>query len=108
GSTIAGSNRARLVAGGTSAAKIQAEIARHRPSAAIIVHSETPEVELELIRQLAAECPETMLIAASANASPDLILGSLRAGAQEFIRLPIIAEEIETVFDRVAEYAARQ
>ena len=43
---------------------------------------------------------------ASRNPSPELILASLRAGAREFLRLPIIAEEFKTVVDRTSEFTS--
>lgn len=58
-----------------------------------------------LIKRLAAECPDTAVITAARDASPALILGSMRSGAREFIQVPIIAEEFHTVLDRIAELA---
>src|ERR687884_702311 len=74
--------RARLLAGGDDAEQLYAEIVRLRPSAAIIsLAAGSPEQSLALIERLSAECPATAIIAASRNASPDLILSSMRAGA---------------------------
>jgi pilus assembly protein CpaE len=56
-----------------------------------------------LISQFSAKAPDTVIICASRNTSPDLILRSLRAGAREFLRLPIIGEEFKTVMDRTSE-----
>jgi len=84
-----------------------ADVKRLRPSAAIIsVGSDNPEKEFALIKQLAALSTDTAIITAARDASPALILGSMRAGAREFIQLPIIAEEFRTVVDRVAEFCA--
>ena len=54
------------------------------------------------------EAPKTVLIAAANNAAHDLLLESLRAGAREFLKLPISAEELKTVLDRVVEFCAGQ
>lgn len=108
GGALAANDRVRLVAGGNQAKQVYAEIVRLRPTAAIIVLGAEPEEELALIRQLAADCPETMLIGAARETSPDLILNSLRAGTQEFLRLPIIGAEFDSVLDRATEFAARQ
>jgi pilus assembly protein CpaE len=111
GSTLAAYERVRLLAGGNQAwqaAQFYAEVVRLRPAAAIILLGADPEQELALISQLAHECPETLLIGAAHNTSPDLILNSLRAGAQEFLRLPVIAAEFEAVLDRAAEFAGRR
>jgi DNA-binding NtrC family response regulator len=88
--------------------KCAMEIGRLRPSAAIIVLGESPEERLSLIRDLTRSHPETMLIGAASNASPDLILNSLRAGATEFLRLPLLDDEFATILDHAEEYASRQ
>lgn len=108
GGALTAHSRVRLLAGGNQPEHMYAEIIRLRPSVAVIALGANPEQELALINQLAAECPETMLVGAARDASPDLILNSLRAGAQEFLRLPIIAAEFEAVLDHAAEFAAKQ
>ncbi|MGB8508374.1 MAG: AAA family ATPase, partial [Pyrinomonadaceae bacterium] len=55
---------------------------------------------------LISEFPGMSVICASRDASSDLILRSLRAGAREFLRLPLIRDEFKTVFDRVAGLCA--
>ncbi len=107
-SALTKSGRAILLKAGLNSAQVRSEILRLRPAAAIIVLSDVPDIELAVIRELSSSCPETMLIGAAVNASPDLILNSLRSGASEFLRLPILAEEFETVLDHAEEYAARQ
>lgn len=98
----------RLLGGGSQAEQLHAEVVRLRPTAVIILFGADPEQELRLIKQLAHDCPETLLIGTAGDASPDLILNSMRAGAREFLRLPLIAEEFDAVLDRAAEFAARQ
>jgi pilus assembly protein CpaE len=66
------------------------------------------EQALKLIERLSVESPQTAIISAARNASPDLILRSMRAGAREFLRLPVINEEFKTVLDRTAEFCAGQ
>jgi pilus assembly protein CpaE len=99
---------ARILAGGDDAEQVVGEIIRLRPSAAIMALSAEPDNELRLVARVAAECPQTAIICASRDASPDLILRSLRAGAREFLRLPIIPEEFRTVYERTAEFSAVQ
>jgi pilus assembly protein CpaE len=108
GGALSDHKRVRLLAENNQAAQIYAEVVRLHPTAAIITLGADPEQELALLRQLAAECPETMLIGAARDTSPDLILNSLRAGAQEFLRLPLNSAEFEGVLDRAAEFAAKQ
>jgi pilus assembly protein CpaE len=98
--------RARLLAGGDDAEQLYAEIVRLRPSAAVITLGANSDQAQALIERLSVECPETAIISAARDASPDMILGSMRAGAREFLRLPIILEEFKTVLDRTAEFCA--
>lgn len=101
--------RARLLAGGDDAEQVYAEILNLRPNVVVITMSAAnSEQALKLIEKLSVECPQTAIITAARNASPDLILRSMRAGAREFLRLPIINEEFKTVLDRTAEFCAGQ
>jgi pilus assembly protein CpaE len=108
-SALASDARARLLAGGDDAEQVYAEIKNLRPSAVIITMSEAnSEQALKMIEKLSVERPQTAIISAIRNASPDLILRSMRAGAREFLRLPVITEEFKTVLDRTAEFCSVQ
>ena len=96
---------AQLLAGGNDADQLYEEIVRLKPSAAIIALSEKSDAALKFIERLASECPSVALISAAHNNSPDVILQSLRAGAREFLRLPISADELRTVLARVATFS---
>lgn len=101
--------RARLLAGGDDIEQVYPQILNLRPSAVIItMGSANAEQALKVIEKLSAESPQTAIITASREASPDLILRSMRAGAREFLRLPITADEFKTVLDRTAEFCAGQ
>src|SRR5947209_6316047 len=97
---------ARVLAGGDDAEQVFPEIERLRPSAVIVAFGSTPENELRFVERVARECPQTAVICASRDSSSDLILRSLRAGAREFLRLPVNAEEFKTVYRRTAEFCA--
>jgi pilus assembly protein CpaE len=99
---------ARLLVGGDDAEQIFPEIERLRPSAVVIALGPEPEAELRFVERVARECPRSAVICASRDASPDLILRSIRAGAREFLRLPLRAEEFATVYQRTAEFCAVQ
>lgn len=101
-------NRVQLLAGGNDAEQLHEEIMRLKPAAAIITLGANADQAIKLIQRLAAEVPKTALISAANNAAPDLLLQSLRAGAREFLKLPISAEELKTVLDRVAAFCAGQ
>src|ERR1044072_1730313 len=81
--------RVKLLAGGNDTEQLYEEIVRLKPAAAIIALGPNADAPVSFIETLNAECPETALISAAQDASPDMILRSLRAGAREFLRIPI-------------------
>ena len=97
---------ARLLAGGDDPEQVYEQIVHLRPSAAVITLGPNLEQGLALIERLTNEAVPTALICAAEDASPELILRSMRAGAREFLRLPIIKEEFVTVIARTAEFCA--
>ena len=82
------------------------ETARLRPTALIINFAQIGDPGLKLVQGVTAECPKSAVICASRDASPDLILRSLRVGARDFIRLPIIEEDLATVLERTTQFSA--
>ena len=101
---LTASGRARILSNWTSADEMVADVIRLRPSAALLIlDSQIPESGFSLIKKLLTACPGTAIITAARDASPALILGSIRAGAREFLQIPILADEFATVLDRVAE-----
>jgi len=97
-------NGARVLAECVGPDALLTEIARLRPSAAIVVlDPDNPDKEFSFIKKLVTINPGTSIIAAAADASPALILGSMRAGADEFLQVPIIPAEFQTVLKKVAE-----
>jgi pilus assembly protein CpaE len=105
---LAADARIQLLAGGNDAEQLYEEIIRLKPAAAIIALGAGSDQGIKFIQRLNSESPTTALISAADNASPDLILQSLRAGAREFLRLPISAEELRTVIDQVTAFSAAQ
>jgi len=99
-----GSAFSRLLTECSDGHQLLSDVARVHPSAAVVVldvlyHGD----QLELIKELAAAAPDTAIIAASADTSPTTILGSIRAGAHEFLQLPIEKDEFQTVLDRISQ-----
>src|SRR6266852_789895 len=102
---LAGNTRVRILATCENAEQVLADIIRMRPSAAVItLEAENSDKEFLLIKKLVAASPGTAVITAARDASPSLILGSMRSGAREFLQVPIIEEELQTVLDRTAEF----
>ena len=89
------------------AEQIFTETMRLRPSAVVINLGHMGEPALKLVQRMASECPTTAVICASRESSPDLILHSLRAGARDFIRLPISDDELNTVIERTSEFCTQ-
>lgn len=101
---LSATSRVRVLAESQDAETLLGDTLRLRPSAVIIVlEADASEKMFSVIKKLSAAVPETAIITAASNASPALILGSMRAGAREFLQLPIIADELRTVLDHVAE-----
>jgi len=105
---LSAEGRVKLLAGGNDADQLYEEIVRLKPAAAIIALGPNADNAVRFIERLNAECPNTALISAAQDASPDMILRSLRAGAREFLRIPISADELRTVLDRVADFSSKQ
>jgi len=104
---LVGSGRARLLSACDTPDQLLGDSIRLRPSAAVI-HVTTPTLEKDfaLIKQLIAKSPDTAIITTSGETAPSLILGSMRAGAREFLQLPILPDEVRTVMDRMMEFSA--
>src|SRR5215813_10170133 len=105
---LSAESRVKLLAGGNDTEQLYEEIVRLKPAAAIIALGANADQAVKFIEMLNRECPETALISAAQDASPDLILRSLRAGAREFLRIPISADELRTVLDRISEFCTKQ
>jgi pilus assembly protein CpaE len=103
---LSAEGRAQLLAGGNDTDQLLDEILRLKPSAAIIALGSNPELALKFIERVNKERPGTAIISAAQDASPDLIIRSMRAGAKEFLRIPISTEELRTVLDRISDFSS--
>ena len=103
---LAVDNRAKLLSGGNDVEQFYEEVVRLKPSATIVSLGANSEQAIKLIQRLNAECGDIAVISVARETSADLILQSLRAGAQEFLRLPISPDELRTVLDRIGEFCA--
>jgi pilus assembly protein CpaE len=106
-SVLAAEPRTQLLAGGNDAEQVYDEIVRHKPNAAIITLGTNVEPALALIKRLSVDCPTTLVVSAGQDSSSDLILRSLRAGARDFLKIPISKDELKTVLDRASEFLER-
>lgn len=105
---LAARQDARLLVAGDDTEQVSPEIARLKPDAVVVTLGGSPEAGLRFVERVASECPRTAIICASRDASPDLILRSLRAGARDFLRLPVNNDEFRTVLERTREFCSSQ
>jgi pilus assembly protein CpaE len=105
---LATDNRTKLLSGGNDMDQVYDDVAHLKPSAAIINLSSNSDQAIKLIQRLNTDCPGTAIISVAKETSADLILQSLRSGAREFLRLPISADELKTVLDRIGDFCAGQ
>ena len=103
---LAADPRLQMLAGGTDAEQIREQAVSLKPTAMIVMLGENVEPAIALIQRLTQECPGTAVISAAEETSSAFILQTLRAGAREFLRLPIDVNEIKTVFDRISQAVA--
>lgn len=71
------------------------------PDIGVVSIDGNPEQAIELIRRLSSEVPGTILLVASSHTDGQSILRSMRAGAREFLTLPITTEELGAALERV-------
>ena len=101
--------RTRLLTDCDDADQLVSSLTRLHPSAAIIVLGNgNSEKAIELVKKIAASHPETAVITAGRDTPSSLMLRSLRAGARDFLQLPVNDEEFTTVITRTEEFCATQ
>lgn len=71
------------------------------PDIGIIALDSNPDAAIELVRKVGQDVPDTILLVASRSTDGQLILRSMRAGAREFLTLPISIEELGAALERV-------
>jgi pilus assembly protein CpaE len=98
----------RLLVAGDDSEQVYPEIVRLKPNVVVVALGSETEAGLKFVERVAAECPRTSVVCAARDSSPDLILRSLRAGARDFLRLPVRQDEFRTVLERTAEFCAGQ
>jgi pilus assembly protein CpaE len=71
------------------------------PDVAVVALDADHAKALQLISQLASECPGLPILAVSARGDGQSILQALRAGAKEFLTQPVVLEELLTALQRL-------
>src|SRR5215813_7174454 len=73
------------------------------PDVAVVALDADHAKALQLISQLAGECPGLPILAVSARGDGQSILQALRAGAKEFLTQPVVLEELLTALQRLRQ-----
>lgn len=73
------------------------------PDVGVVALDADPERAVELIKELSAQAPETAILAASESTDGHLILQTIRAGASEFLTLPLGPDDLSNALMRVGQ-----
>ncbi|TWU38924.1 Septum site-determining protein MinD [Novipirellula aureliae] len=73
------------------------------PDVGVVALDSDPDKAIELIQRLSVASPQTSLLAVSENTDGHQILRTIRAGAKEFLTLPLTAEELASTLDRISQ-----
>lgn len=73
------------------------------PDVGVIALDANPDAAINLVKRLATEAPETAILAASENTDGHQILRTIRAGAREFLTLPLAKDDLASALERVSQ-----
>ena len=72
------------------------------PDVGVVSLDNDTEKAIRLVERLASDAPETVILAASESTDGHLILQTIRAGAREFLTLPMSDEDLSAALGRVS------
>lgn len=72
------------------------------PDVGVVSLDNNPTTAINLITRITAESPGTALLAASESSDGQQILKAIRAGAREFLTLPLVDQELSEALDRIS------
>lgn len=78
-------------------------ISQTAPDVGVVALDSDLEKAIGLIQRLAHEAPDTAILAASESSDGHLILRAIRAGAREFLTLPLGHDDLGAALDRVSQ-----
>ena len=73
------------------------------PDVGVVSLDSNPDQAISLVKRLAEEAPNTAILAASEGTDGHLILRTIRAGAREFLTLPVSDEDLSGALQRVSQ-----
>lgn len=73
------------------------------PDVGVVSLDANPDRAIDLIQRLVAEAPDTAILAISESSDGQVILRTIRAGAREFLTLPLAEEDLSGALQRVSQ-----
>jgi pilus assembly protein CpaE len=70
-------------------------VAQSSPDVGVVSLDSDPEKAVALLERMRGEAPECSLLAVSTSSDGQLILRTMRAGAKEFLTLPLSLEDLD-------------
>ncbi|WP_182865641.1 pilus assembly protein CpaE [Stieleria mannarensis] len=74
------------------------------PDVGVIALDNDNDKAIRLVERLASDAPDTVILAASESTDGHLILQTIRAGAREFLTLPMSHEDLGAALNRVSQH----
>ncbi len=78
-------------------------VSQSSPDVGVVSLDGDSEKALSLLERMRRESPECSLLAVSESSDGQLILQSMRAGAKEFLTLPLTLEDLMSALERISE-----
>ena len=78
-------------------------VSQSMPDVGMVSLDGEPEKALRLLERMRREAPDCSLLAVSESSDGQLILQSMRAGAREFLTLPLSLEDLMAALGRISE-----
>ncbi len=73
------------------------------PDIGVVSLDTDPDKAIDLIQRLSQDAPDTAVLAASENTDGHQILRTIRAGAREFLTLPLTNDDLASSLERVSQ-----
>src|SRR5437763_13712081 len=83
-------------------------VQQSHPDVAVIAPDADQNKALQLIAQLATDCPDLPILAVSGQGDGQCILQALRNGAKEFLTQPVVLEELLLALQRLQQKQGRR
>ncbi len=78
-------------------------VSQSSPDVGVVSLDSSPEKAVALLERMRSEAPECSLLAVSSSSDGQLILRTMRAGAKEFLTLPLSLEDLMAALGRISE-----